>query len=139
MRQEARDVAQIEPPEAADRRVGLEAVAHHALLVVEAELLDDRAVQHDQRLAARRVAAVLDAVAGIRHRLDERHQDRHVLGPAAGHHAVDRHVPDGGRAIVGQQRADHLVGLAVGEAQERGDLRRASAARSAGRRDQPFS
>ena len=50
--------------------IGLEAVAQHALLVVEAELLDDRAVEDDQRLGARRVAAVLDAVSRVGHGLD---------------------------------------------------------------------
>ena len=48
----------------ADGGVGLDAVAQRALLVVEAQLLDDRPVQDDQRLGARRLAAVLDPVSG---------------------------------------------------------------------------
>ena len=122
MQQEARDVAQVEPPEAADRGVRLEAVAQRALLVVEAELLDQRAVQHDQRLRPRRVAGMLDAVLRIGHRLGQRDQDGHVFRPAAGHHAVHRDVPHRGHAVVGQELADGVIGRQVGEGEELGDL-----------------
>ena len=99
-----------------------EAVAQRALRIVEAELLDDGAVEDDQRVAARRVAAVLDAVFRIAHGFDQRDEHRHVFGPAAGHHAVDRDAPDGGGAFVGQQDAEHFVRAAVGKAQERFDV-----------------
>ena len=122
VQQEACDVAQVEPPEAPDRGVGLEAVAQRALLVVEAELLDQRAVQHDQGLRPRRVAGMLDAVLRIGHRLDQRDQDRHVFRSAAGHHAVHRDVPHRGEAVVGQKLADRVIGRQVGEGQELGDL-----------------
>ena len=66
---------------------GLKAVAQRALLVVEAQLLDEGAVQHDQRLRPRRVAAVLDAVGRVGHRLGQRDEDGHVFRPATGHDA----------------------------------------------------
>ena len=109
------------------------------LRVVEAERLDDRAVQDDERLAARRVAAVLDAVARIGHGFDERDQERHVFRPAARHDAVHRDAPHGRAAPVGQQDAELLVRVAIGVTQESLDLRRASAARSAGRRSSSCS
>ena len=90
VRKEACDIAQIEPPEASDGGVGLEAVAQRALLVVEVQRLGDRAVDGNQRLRPRRVAGVLDAVFGVRHRFGQRHQHRHVFRPAAGHDAIRR-------------------------------------------------
>ena len=56
VRQEPGHVAQRQPPEPPDRRVRLEPVAKHALLVVELQILDDRSVEDDQRFRAGRVA-----------------------------------------------------------------------------------
>jgi len=119
--EKARDIAQVESPEAPDGGVGLDAVTQRALLEVEAELLDEGTVQDDQGLGARGIAAVLDAVARVGHRLDQRDQDGHVLGPTASHDPVDGHVPHGGPALVGQE--DTQLGLArpVRPAQELGD------------------
>ena len=122
VRQEAGDVAQVQAPEASDGCVRHEAVAQSALRIVEAKLLDKRAVEHDQRVAARRVAAVLDAVLGVAHGFDRRDEHRHVLGTAAGHHAVDRDVPDSGGALVGEQDAEAFVRVALGKTQERFDF-----------------
>src|SRR5258705_732920 len=101
MRQKSRNVAQKKPPEAADCRIRHDAVAQSTLRIVESELLDDGTVQDDQRVGTRRIAAVLDAVFGIAHRLDQRDEYWHVFGLAAGHDAVDRDGPDGGGAFVG--------------------------------------
>jgi hypothetical protein len=118
VRQKPGDVTQVKPPETSYRGVGLEPVAHHALGVVEAELLDDRAVHHDERLAAGRVAAVLDAVVRIDHGLDQRNQHRHVFRPASGHHAVHRNAPDRGRAAVRQHDAEYFIRCAIGMPKE---------------------
>ena len=66
---------------------------------------------------------MLDAVDRVGHRLCQRDQHRHVFGPAARHHAVDRGRPDGERAARREHHAEHLVGPARGEAQELLDLR----------------
>src|SRR3546814_10033381 len=71
VQQEAGHVAQRQSPEAANRGVRLEAVAQHALRVVEIQLLDDRSIEHDQRFRTRRVAAVFDAIDRIDHRSEE--------------------------------------------------------------------
>src|SRR5258705_13667224 len=66
----AADVAQEHAHEAADAAVGLAADAHHALAVIEIELLDDGPADDHHRLPSRRRSAVLDAEQGIAHRLD---------------------------------------------------------------------
>src|SRR3546814_14234907 len=53
VQQEAGHVAQRQSPEAANRGVRLEAVAQHALRVVEIQVLDDRSIAHAQRFRTR--------------------------------------------------------------------------------------
>ena len=78
--------------------------------------------EHDQGLRARRVAAVFDAIDRIGHRFGKRNQDRHVLGAAAGHHAVHRDRPDRHGATFRQDDAERFLGVAIGEVQELLDL-----------------
>jgi len=61
---------------------------------------------------------VLHAVVRISHRFDKRDKHRHVFGATTGNDAIDRHVPDSGLAVIGQERAQHLVGVAVDEVKE---------------------
>jgi hypothetical protein len=119
---ESRDIAQIQPPEAADRRVGLESVTHRALLEIEAQLADDGPVQQDDRLGARRVAAVLHAVFGVGHRFGQRNQNRHVFRAVARHHAGDGDAPYRRGAAVRKKNSEHVFGISIGETQERLDL-----------------
>jgi hypothetical protein len=114
VQQESRDIAQIEPPEAADRGVGLESVTHRALLEIEAQLADDGPVQQDDRLGARRVAAVFHAILGVGHRLGQRNQNRHVFRAAARHHTGDGDAPNRRGAAVRKKNSQHVFGFAVG-------------------------
>jgi outer membrane receptor protein involved in Fe transport len=115
---QADQVTQEHAREAADARVGLASNPHDCGLVIEAELLDDRAVDDDHRLQSRRRAEVACIEIRLRHRFDDTDQDRHVLGAAAGHDAVYRHRPDRRLAVLGLNHAQHLVRVAVGETQE---------------------
>ena len=122
MQEKAGDVAQIQAPEAADRCIRRKSIAQRALRVVEIELFDNRTVQYDQSVAARRVAAMLDAVQRVAHGFDQRHQHRHILGSTSGHHTIYSDIPYRRRALIGQQHAQHFIGRPIGEAQERSDF-----------------
>ena len=115
---ESRNVAQHQAEKPADRGVGQESVAQCALRVVELQLPNHRSIENDQCVSARRVAAVLHAIARVGHRLDDRDQDGHEFRSAARHHAVDSHVPDRGGAPVGEHHAEHFIRIPIREAQE---------------------
>src|SRR5687768_9239423 len=66
----AADIPQIQAHETPDTRVRLPPDAHHALPVIEIELLDDGAVDDHYRFPSGCRSAVFDAEPGIAHRLD---------------------------------------------------------------------
>ena len=115
-------VPQRQAPEPSDRRVGLEAVAQHALLVAASQLRGQRAVNCYQRFAARRIAGMFDPVVRVAHSFDQRDQDRHVFRPTASHHAVDRNGPNGRGTAVRKQHSKYLVRITVREFEKRFDL-----------------
>jgi hypothetical protein len=61
---------------------------------------------------------------GLRRRLHRREHDRQRLRRTARHHGVDRHLLDGGLAVVGRQHRDHLLRVAARVLQHRDDALR---------------
>ena len=90
-RQGPQAVERDEADGAPQRGVRAPAGSEHVAAGVEAEARSDRTVDDEQR---RRAAGAGDRAVqregGIGHRLQRGQQHRHVLGPAAGHHGVDR-------------------------------------------------
>ena len=81
----------VEPP---NGRIGLVSRPLMACLVIKAEHIADRPVDHDDGLPSRRRAGILYAVRRIGHDFRDGKKKRHVLRPASCHDAVDGHLPD---------------------------------------------
>ena len=94
----AADVADDELQRAADRRVGAVALPEALMPAFMPMRAADRAVDHDHRARRhrRREQAVHVELVGARG-LDRGEHHRQVLGLAAGHHRVDRHLLDRAR------------------------------------------
>ena len=102
----------------ADGGVGPVPGSEHSERAIERDPLPDRAVDHEQR--GREVSGRRDAVkveGRIGHRLDRREHDRQILGTAARHHRVDRHLLDGRAAVVGRDLAHEVLAIAGGAGQ----------------------
>ena len=109
---------------AADRGVGAIALAEHVGAAVHAEREAGRAVYHHQR--RRQVGRTLHAVQikrRVGHRLDRRDDDRHVLGQATRHHAVDGNLFDRRLAPARRNLGDQGGGGQRGAGQHRRDPR----------------
>ena len=109
----AADVAHHELERAADRRVRAVALAEHVLARVHPDPSPDRAVHdHHGTYGHRRGQHAVDVELVGADRLDRREDDGQILGQAARHHRVDRHLLDGGGREVGRDDRDQLVGCA---------------------------
>src|SRR5688572_24892497 len=90
-----------------------------SLPVVDPELSRERTVDPEEvceRVGAGAVFGVSEIrIADALHRRD---QDRHVLGTATGHHAIDGNVPWCGPLTQGRKHRDLLVGRIIGIFQE---------------------
>ena len=114
-RSTAADVAHHELQRPSDRGVGPVALTEGVAAGVHADPLGDRSVDDDDRAAHPRrgqqpVHVELVGAGGF----DRGEHHRQVLGPAPGHHRVDRHLLDRALDEVGRHDGHHLVGGAGG-------------------------
>ena len=65
----------------------------------------------ERRAAAGARGAAVQRVFGLAHRLDDRDDDRQILGQAAGHHRGDRDFLGGDAAAAHRLHADHVGGI----------------------------
>ena len=102
----AADVQQAQPHGPPDRRVGPVARAERAEAAGDPARLGERAADDDERRRrVRRALGLEQVVLGTQQRPQRRDDDRHVVGVAARHHRVDRHLLDRrGRVRAGPSR-----------------------------------
>ena len=103
----------------ADGGVGSCAGAKHVDARVYIQLFGDGAV-HDDKLGRAPGAGLAAMVVelGFTHGFKDRHQHRHVFGPATGHNRVDSYLFGGDHPPPGGHHAHHIAGGPPGGRQE---------------------